>query len=77
MGKKCKKPKKSNAKKKKCDLLIHTLFRTGKTGQNSVPYTGIVKGKALKPGRHTATFTASGAGGASKAASVSFKIVKP
>ena len=73
---KCKKPKKSTAKKKKCDLLAHKLFRAGKAGRNEVPYTGRVKGKALTVGRYKAVFTATGEGGSSDA-SVAFRIVKP
>jgi hypothetical protein len=61
-----------------CDLLAHVpLRRSGMDGKNQVPYSGRVKGKALKPGKYKAFFTATGEGGDSKTASVGFKIVKP
>lgn len=75
---KCRKPKRGNAKKRKCDLVAHApLLRGGAAGRNRVPYTGRVKKKALRPGRYRAVFTASGPGGQSKSASVAFRIVKP
>jgi hypothetical protein len=74
---KCKKPKRSNRNKKRCDLTAHRLFRAGRAGKNRVPYTGRVKGKALRPGRYRAVFTATGEGGKSKSASVAFRILRP
>jgi hypothetical protein len=74
---KCKKRKRKNAKKKKCDLTAHKLFRKGKSGKNSVPYSGRVKGKALKVGKYKAVFTATAEGGKSRSASVGFRIVRP
>lgn len=77
VGKKCKRPTKATAKKKKCDLTEHKLFRGGKEGKNTLPYTGRVKGKALRPGSHVAVFTATAPGGKPGSGSVGFKIVKP
>ncbi len=77
VGKKCKRRTKANAKKKKCDLTEHKLFRKGKKGKNTLPYTGRVKGKALRPGAHVAVFTAKAPGGKPKSDSVGFRIVRP
>jgi hypothetical protein len=77
-GKKCKKPTKANATKKKCDLTAQTLFRTSSAaGEHKVPYNGRVKGKTLKPGKYKAVFTASTAAGTSKPASVGLTVLGP
>jgi hypothetical protein len=49
VGKKCKRPTKATAKKKKCDLAEHKLFRRGKQGKNTLPYTGRVKARPCGP----------------------------
>lgn len=77
VGKKCKRPTKATAKKKKCDLSKHKLFRKGKKGKNALPYTGRVKGKALRPGSYVAVFTAKAPGGKPKSDSAGFRIVRP
>jgi hypothetical protein len=77
VGKKCKRPTKATAKKKKCDLTEHKLFRDGKEGKNSLPYSGRVKGKALAVGKYKAVFTAKAPGGKPKSDAVAFRIVKP
>jgi hypothetical protein len=77
VGKKCKRPTKATAKKKKCDLTEHKLFRRGKQGKNKLPYTGRVKGKALRPGAHVAVFTAKAPGGKPRSDSAGFRIVRP
>ena len=77
VGKKCKRPTKATRKKKKCDLTEHKLFRNGKEGKNSLPYTGRVKGKALRPGSYVAVFTATAPGGKPKSDSAGFRIVRP
>jgi hypothetical protein len=77
VGKKCKRRTKANAKKKKCDLTEHKLFRKGREGKNSLPYSGRVKGKALRPGAHVAVFTAKAPGGKPRSDSVGFRIVRP
>ncbi len=77
-GKKCKKPMKATATKKKCDLTAQTLFRTSAAaGDHKVPYNGRVKGKTLKPGKYKAVFTASTAAGTSKPASVGLTVLGP
>ena len=77
VGKKCKRPTKATAKKKKCDLTEHKLFRSGKEGKNTLPYSGRVKGKALRPGAYVAVFTATPSEGKPNSASVRFRIVRP
>ena len=77
VGKKCKRPTKATAKKKKCDLTEHKLFRSGKEGKNTLPYSGRVKGKALRPGAHVAVFTATPTEGKPDSASARFRIVRP
>lgn len=77
VGKKCKQATKANAKKKKCDLTEHKLFRAGKTGTNQVPYTGRVQGKLLKGGKYKAVITATSTGGSSKPLAVRFTFVRP
>jgi hypothetical protein len=78
VGKKCRRPTKATAKqKKKCDLTEHRLFRSGKEGKNSLPYSGRVKGKALRPGSYIAVFTAKAPGGKPKSDSAGFRIVRP
>jgi hypothetical protein len=73
---KCRKPTTKTAKKPKCDLVVTTIARDAHAGQNKLPITGRIKGKALKPGNWQAVFVATGMGGDSKSAKVSFRIVK-
>ena len=54
-----------------------TLRRNAREGVNKVPFTGRIKGRALKPGRYRAAFTATAGGGTSTAATVTFRIAKP
>jgi hypothetical protein len=77
VGKKCKRPTRATAKKKKCDLTEHKLFRKGKKGANKLPYTGRVKGRALRPGAHVAVFTAKAPGGKPRSDAAPFRIVRP
>jgi hypothetical protein len=74
---KCRKPTAKTRTKRKCDLRVAPrLFRSAHAGENRVPFTGRIKRKALKPGRYVAVFTATGAGGKSKARAP-FRIVRP
>ena len=73
---KCRKPTARNRARRRCDLRVVRLFRNAHSGANQVPFTGRIRGKALKPGRYQAVFTASGGGGKSKAR-VAFRIVRP
>jgi len=76
IGGKCRKPTRSTLRKKKCNLTVATLHRTSVSGQNRLPFTGRIKGRALTVGSYLAAFTATGAGGSSKTVSVGFRIVK-
>ena len=75
---KCKKRHKHSGKgkPKKCDLSVAKLYRDAVAGHNELPFTGRVDGKAFKPGKYIAEFTASGDGGKSKKAKVKFTIVR-
>ena len=53
-----------------------TLTRTGHTRLNQVAFTGRIRGRALKPGRYHAAFTAIDAAGASAPKTLRFTIVK-
>jgi hypothetical protein len=57
-------------------VTIATLTRAGHTGLNKVAFSGRISGKALKPGRYQALFSAIDAAGASAPHSLSFTIVK-
>ena len=50
--------------------------RTAHAGLNTVPFTGRIRGKALKPGRYQAVFTATNAAGTSGPQAIAFTIVK-
>ena len=73
---KCRKPTARNRNGRKCDLRVARLYRNAHSGDNRVPFTGRIRGRALKPGRYQALFTATGDGGKSKAR-VAFRIVRP
>lgn len=79
-GGKCRKPSRRLRGKRACTRWVtqHTLTRTAHAGVNRVPYTGRVKRKALRPGRHRAVFTATAPGFSPSAATiVKFRIVRP
>lgn len=73
---KCVKPSGKLKSKPKCSLSVAKLFRTSKAGVNKLPFTGRIKGKALKPGKYQAVFTARDSAGTSKTAKVNFTIVR-
>ena len=78
-GGRCRKPSRRLRRKPACTRWVtqHTLTRTSHAGVNRVPYTGRVRGKALRPGRHRALFTATAPGFAPSAAStVKFRVVR-
>ena len=52
------------------------LTRSGHAGLNKVPFTGRVKGKALRPGRYEAVFVAVDAAGTSQPRAIKLKVVK-
>ncbi len=75
----CRKPSRRLRTKPKCTRWVtqHTLTRISRAGENRVPYTGRVRRKALRPGRHRAVFTATAEGrGRSRALTVGFRIVR-
>lgn len=79
VGKKCRKPTRKNRAKRKCNRYKRagTLRRTGKTGANSVAFSGRIGKKALKPASYRLTITATdSAGNKSKATRASFRIVR-
>lgn len=78
-GKNCVKPTKSLKKAKKCTryVLLKRLGRTGLLGANSIPFSGNLGGKKLKPGKYRFSITAQDAkNNRSPASTKSFTIVK-
>jgi len=78
-GGRCRKPTRRLRKKRACTRWVtqHTLTREARAGLNRVAYTGRVRRKALKPGRHRAVFTASAEGYSPSAPKiVKFRIVR-
>ena len=61
----CVKPTRKLAKAKACKRLVAAgkLTAVGKTGANAVPFTGVVKGKALKAGAYVLSVVATDAAG--------------
>jgi hypothetical protein len=57
-------------------ITIATLTRIAHAGGNKVAFTGRVGGRALKPGRYTAVFTATDAAGGSAPATLRFTVVE-
>ncbi|MDQ6747649.1 MAG: hypothetical protein M3010_06030 [Candidatus Dormibacteraeota bacterium] len=54
-----------------------TLTRISHAGRNQVPFSGRIRGKALKPGSYTAVFIAQAATGkATKSKTFAFRIVR-
>jgi DNA-binding beta-propeller fold protein YncE len=62
--------------RKKHPRTVGTLVRAGQAGTNTVPFTGRIGRKALRPGRYDATMTATNAAGASSPRTASFRIVR-
>ena len=78
VGKKCIRPTKANAKKKRCTITtrVGTLNRKSKTGRNTIAFSGRIGRKALTPASYHATITArTGTGPTSKPRSATFTIV--
>jgi hypothetical protein len=57
-------------------ITIATLTRTAHTRLNKIAFSGRIRGKALKPGRYQAAFTAIDSAGASPTKTLGFTIVK-
>jgi hypothetical protein len=80
VGTKCKKPAKSNRKKKACVRykLIGAFAQQASAGKNSKKFSGRIGKKKLAPGRYSATLVATdAAGNRSQARQVAFKVLKP
>jgi len=78
-GKRCVKPTRKNRKARRCTRYkrVSTLRGNKKAGKQTTPFTGRVKGRALKRGRYRARLTATDAQGAkSKERRLSFRIVR-
>jgi len=78
VGRSCKPESHRLRRKPRCTrtLTMGTLTRSGHVGLNKVSFTGRIGGKALKPGRYRAVFTAIDAAGRSAARALSFTIVR-
>jgi hypothetical protein len=78
VGRSCKPESHKLRRKRRCTrtLAIGTLTRSGHVGLNRVSFTGRIGGKALKPGRYRAVFTAIDTAGKSAPRSLSFTIVR-
>ena len=78
-GGRCRRPSRRLRTKPKCRRWVtqHTLTRISRAGENRVPYTGRVRRKALRPGKHRAVFTATAEGRSrSRAVTLGFRIVR-
>jgi hypothetical protein len=77
-GRRCVAPSHKLREAKKCTQVLTrgTLKRTSHAGVNHVPFSGRIGSKPLKPGRYTATLTATAAGRNSRPQSLSFKVVR-
>ena len=79
VGTKCKKPTKSNRKKKACTRyqLIGAFAQQASAGKNSKKFSGRIGKKKLAPGKYRATLLATdAAGNRSQARQVAFRVVR-
>lgn len=80
VGRTCRAPSRRLRRKPACRRFATqvTLTRRARAGLNKVPFTGRIRGRALKPGSYRAVFTATATGAArSTASTVAFRIVRP
>jgi PKD repeat protein len=76
-GKRCVSPKRARGKRCTRAVKAGTLTRKNRpNGSNTIPFSGRIGRRALKPGAYSATFRARNAKGRSKPVTVKFKIVK-
>jgi len=78
-GRSCDKPTRKNRKAKKCTRFVKVgaLTHAGTPGGNTVPFSGRIGSKALKPATYRASIVAvDSAGNRSSAKTVGFKVVK-
>lgn len=78
VGKSCKRATARLRHHHACTRLVTkaTLSRSARAGLNKVAFTGRVRGRALRPGRYRASFTAATTAGVSAPRALSFKIVR-
>lgn len=80
-GKRCVKPTRKLVRKKRrrCTRLkkVWTLTRTAKVGRNTVPFSGRVRGRALRLGRYQAAFTGVNGKRSGKKKVVAFRVARP
>jgi hypothetical protein len=78
VGRTCRPASRKLRQKRRCTrtITIATLIRVAHAGLNKVPFSGRIRGSALKPGRYEATFIAIDSAGASRPKTVTFTIVK-
>jgi hypothetical protein len=79
VGKRCVKPTKKNAGKRKCKrtVTVGRFSRASSQGANSFHFTGRVHGRRLKPGAYRLVGTAKdSSGNKSKAVSKAFRIIR-
>ena len=77
-GGRCRKPSRRLRGNRACTRWVtqHTLVRTAEVGVSRVPYSGRVRGRALRPGRHRAVFRATAPGfTSSKPNIVGFRVI--
>jgi hypothetical protein len=79
VGRVCRRPTAQLRRRPRCTrlLLKATLRRSARTGLNKIRFTGRIRGRALKPGRYRAAFTAANTAGTSAPRALSFAIVAP
>jgi YVTN family beta-propeller protein len=76
-GHRCQRPTRKLRHRPRCTrtATVVTLTRGAHAGSNEIPFTGRISGKALRPGRYAAVFTASSSGGTSAAQRLAFTIL--
>jgi hypothetical protein len=77
VGHVCKPPTRQLRRRPGCTRLITvaTLTRSARVGTNRIGFTGRIRGRALKPGRYRAAFSAANAAGTSPTRNLSFTII--
>jgi lysophospholipase L1-like esterase len=77
VGRSCRHPRSRLRHKPRCTrtILVAALGEQGHAGLNEIAFSGLVRGRALEPGRYRAVFAAIGRAGASRAQTLHFRIV--
>jgi len=78
VGRSCRPDSRKLRHKPRCTrtITLATLVRVAHAGINKVPFSGRIRGRALKPGRYQARFTAIDSAGASRPKTLTFTIVR-